>query len=260
MSSFLDRILAGTREDVSRRMSERPLAELKEEAASRERRSLSAALAAPGISLIAEIKRASPSKGTINEDVDVAGTARLYELAGARAISVLTEERYFRGSLDDLRQARQATGLPLLRKDFIIDPYQVWEAAAAGADAILLIVATLSAAELADLYREAGEAGLECLVEVHGRNEMEAAGSLGASIIGVNNRNLSTFEVNLDTTLRMAAERPPGALIVGESGISSPRDVERLKEAGVDGILVGERLMRSADPGGAIRELLGSGH
>lgn len=238
-------------------MSASPLAALKAEAAGRERRSLSAALANPDISLIAEIKRASPSRGMINERVDVAATARMYEQAGARAISVLTEERHFRGSLDDLRLARAAVELPLIRKDFIIDPYQVWEAAAAGADAILLIVAALDEAELAALHREAADAGLECLVEVHDRQEMEAARELGAAIIGINNRNLSTFEVSLETSEALAAERPPGTLIVGESGIGSADDVARLKAAGVDAILVGERLMRSADPVSAIGELLG---
>lgn len=256
MTSFLDKILSTTRADLQERKKHRSLAELKDAAAGAEHRDFRAALAAGGVSLIAEIKRASPSKGTIRADVDVAAIAREYEKAGAAAISVLTEERHFMGSLADLRQARNACSLPLLRKDFIIDPYQVWEAAATGADSVLLIVAALTADELRELYREAADAGLECLVEVHDGNEMELARETGATIIGVNNRNLSTFEVSIDTSVRLAAAKPPGTLLVGESGISSAADVALLSQAGVDAILVGETLMTSRDPGATVRELL----
>jgi indole-3-glycerol phosphate synthase len=205
--------------------------------------------------MIAEVKRASPSKGDIRPNLDVAAVVSAYEQAGARAISILTEERHFKGSLMDLRQARQASGLPLLRKDFIIDPYQVWEAAEAGADAILLIVAALKLKQLKELYDEATAAGLECLFEVHKRDELKTALAAGAALVGINNRDLKTFKVNLETTLNLIEFVPKMVPVVSESGIKSSNDVARLAQAGVAAILVGEVLMLSQDPGEKVREL-----
>lgn len=257
MAEFLEKILATTREDLESRKRRHSLEELKQTIDSgRVRRSLATALDTPGISVIAEIKRASPSKGDIRPRLDVARIAAAYEAAGAAAISVLTEERHFRGSLEDLRTARGACNLPLLRKDFIIDPYQVWEAAAAGADAVLLIVAALSRDELDALQREAAAAGLECLVETHSPPELETALAIGARVVGINNRDLKTFNVTLQTTLDMIGLVPEGVLVVSESGIATSDDVARLARAGVGAVLVGETLMRSDDPGAGLRRLL----
>ncbi len=218
--------------------------------------SFSRALAREGISVIAEFKRASPSKGDIRPDADIAAVAAAYERAGVSAMSVLTEERHFRGSLDDLRAARRACGLPLLRKDFIIDGYQLLEAAAAGADAVLLIAAALDDDRLAGLQRDAEAVGLECLVEVHDRNELERALETAPAIIGINNRDLRTFDVDLGRSLNLIELVPDDVIVVGESGISDRKDVSRLAEAGFDAILVGETLMRAPDPGRKIDELL----
>ncbi len=264
MTEFLEKILATTREDVEARKNRHPLAEIRStaESQSESRRSLIDAIMAPGISVIAEIKRASPSKGDIRPGLDVAEIAAAYERAGAGAISVLTEERFFKGNLDDLRAARAACELPILRKDFIIDPYQVWEAAAAGADAILLIVAALSRWELDELLDEAADAGLECLVEVHNEKEYETAflsGVIGPqAALGINNRDLRTFKVDLETTLNLIKSVPEGTPVVSESGIGGRDDVVRLAAAGVQAILVGESLMRSPDPGAKLKELLSS--
>jgi len=171
---------------------------------------------------------------------------------------VLTEPHWFGGSLDDLREARAACGLPLLRKDFIVDPYQIAEARLAGADAILLIVAALDPGELMALHEQASEIGLDCLVEVHDEDEMETAVGCGVEIIGVNNRNLHTLDVDPDTALRLLVDAPAGTIVVAESGITSNDDVQRLEEAGVDAILVGEALMREDDPAGAVHALLGT--
>jgi indole-3-glycerol phosphate synthase len=201
------------------------------------------------INIIAEIKRGSPSKGLINEDIDVMEVARNYEKGGACAISVLTEETFFKGSLEDLRCVRAAVNLPILRKDFIIDEFQIFEAAEAGADAILLIVAALDAAELARLRGIAREEfGLDVLVEVHDANEMETAASVGADFIGVNNRNLHTFDVSLDVSRELIKHKPSGALMIAESGITSRGEILELKSLGFDGFLVGETLMRSGNP------------
>ena len=258
MPDFLSEILETTRIDLEARMERIPQSSL--EMAARERPYGSGvflqAIAATGISLIAEIKRASPSKGDIRPDLNVAQTVRTYERAGARAISVLTEERHFHGSLEDLRTARGATGLPLLRKDFIIDDYQVWEAAANGADAVLLIVAALDDARLHALLAEAARAGLDALVEVHDRAEAARAVEAGARLVGINNRNLATFKVNLDTTFDVLKSVPEELLVVSESGIGKHEDIIRLEDAGVDAVLVGETLVRAGDPEAKIRELL----
>lgn len=267
MAGFLEKILASTREDLEERKRQTPLEQLQatvKERASQvaagegEKRSLAQAVRQPGISIIAEVKRASPSKGDIRPDLDVTEIVKAYEQAGAAAISVLTEPRYFKGSLDDLATARKTltSPVPILRKDFIVDPYQIWEAAAAGADAILLIVAALRADELSSFQKEATEAGLECLVETHDSEELKAALASGAPLIGINNRDLRTFNVTLQTTLDMIGLVPDGVLVVSESGIATSTDVALLVDAGVDAVLVGETLMRSDDPGDGLRQLL----
>ena len=200
------------------------------------------------INIIAEIKRASPSLGEIRTDADPAQMIALYEAGGAAAISVLTEPQFFKGSLDDLRAARAITRLPILRKDFIVDEVQIVEAAAAGADAILLIVAALTDKELSRLRILAEDLGLDALVEVHDAAEIKRAGESGATLIGVNNRNLRTFETSLETSVELAALAPPDATLVSESGISSRADVERLNRSGYHGLLIGESLMRADDP------------
>lgn len=209
-----------------------------------------------GINLIAEFKRRSPSKGKINAEADPSTTAKIYESAGAVAISVLTEEDYFAGSLDDLRKVREATWLPILRKDFIFDEYQVYESAAARADAILLIAAVLDDEKLARLRAIAeDELGLDALVEVHTKAELERALRCGAGIIGVNNRDLRTFSVSTETSKQLARAVPRGTILISESGLT-PRAVWELRTAGYHGFLVGETLMRAKDPGAAVREFL----
>ncbi|HMJ07679.1 MAG TPA: indole-3-glycerol phosphate synthase TrpC [Pyrinomonadaceae bacterium] len=203
--------------------------------------------------IIAEIKRASPSKGVINDVVDVTSLARQYERGGACAISVLTEEDFFNGSIADLSAVRGATSLPLLRKDFIFDEFQIYEAAAAGADAILLIVAALEVDDLERLHQLAEcQLGMDALVEVHDRNELGIAAGSGCSLIGVNNRNLSTFEVSLDVSRNMIEARPNGAVLVAESGINRLEHIAELKSLGFNGFLIGETLMRHGDPQGLL--------
>ena len=208
------------------------------------------------INVIAEFKRRSPSKGIIKAGADARATARQYELGGAAAISVLTEPDYFEGSLDDLREVREATPLPILRKDFVIDEYQVYESAAAGADALLLIVAALNDSELTKLRQiSEDELAMDAVVEVHTVDEMQRAVDCGARIIGVNNRNLATFEVSLDTSVELARQAPPDTILISESGIETVNDIERLHAAGYRGFLIGETLMRSANPAALIGEL-----
>jgi indole-3-glycerol phosphate synthase len=209
------------------------------------------------INIIAEFKRRSPSKGLIRQAADPKTTAQQYERGGAAAISVLTEADYFDGSLADLSLVRQATKLPILRKDFIVDEYQLYESAAAAADALLLIVATLSDFELAKLLRiTEAELGMDALVEVHTRNEMERAIQAGATIIGVNNRSLATFEVSLETSIELAASTPAHITMVSESGIETKEDINRLRAAGYHGFLIGETLMRAEHPGELLHEFI----
>jgi indole-3-glycerol phosphate synthase len=196
------------------------------------------------INLIAEIKRASPSKGVINDRIDVSETAQIYQRGGACAISVLTEETYFKGSINDLKTARATVNIPLLRKDFVVDEYQIHEAAAEGADAVLLIVAALSLQTLGRFYNVAIELGLDALIEVHSEEELDSASQIGAGLIGVNNRDLHTFEVSLETSRRLIKRREAGVLMVAESGISTRAEIEELRSLGFDGFLVGESLMR----------------
>ena len=213
-------------------------------------------LQAPGINIIGEFKRRSPSKGTIREDANLTQIVQSYEAGSAVAISVLTEEDYFNGSLDDLRAVKSAVKLPVLRKDFIFHEYQVYESAAAGADAILLIVAALNDETLSHLRRLAeDELGLDALVEVHTSDEMQRAAAAGATLIGVNNRDLRTFNVSLETSVALAREAPPDALLISESGLHSSADLQRLRVAGYHGFLIGETLMRADDPAGMLRNL-----
>jgi indole-3-glycerol phosphate synthase len=211
----------------------------------------------PSVRLIAEIKRASPSRGPLRADLDPVALATVYEANGAAAVSVLTDCRFFRGSLADLRAVRAQTTLPVLRKDFVIDPYQVYEARAAGADAILLIVAALDARQLADLYDLARELGMDALVEVHSEAELGRALSVEPAIVGVNNRDLRTFEVDLETTARLRPLVPPDVVFVAESGVRSNADVQRLAALGAHAMLVGEALVVAPDVGRAVRELVG---
>jgi indole-3-glycerol phosphate synthase len=216
------------------------------------------ALQSDGINIIAEFKRRSPSKGTIREGANPIEIARAYQAGGAVAMSVLTEEDYFAGSLDDLRQVRCTVDLPVLRKDFIFDEYQVYESAAVGADAILLIVAVLDDELLSRLRRLAeDELGMDAVVEVHTSDEMRRAAACGAKVIGVNNRDLRTFEVSLETSMSLAREAPEEALLISESGLNNAADLQRLRDAGYRGFLIGETLMRADDPEQALRDCRG---
>ena len=209
------------------------------------------------VNIIAEIKRRSPSKGIIRDDFDAARIASSYAAAGAAAISVVCEEDFFGGSLDHLGEVREVVELPVLRKDFIIDEYQVYESAAAGADALLLITAILDDSLLEDLLGLAQRLGLDAIVEVHSRDEMTRAVRAGATIIGVNNRDLTTFDVDLNASMELAELAPRETILVSESGITRGSDIRRLKEAGFAAFLIGEHLMRADSPGRALRELIG---
>ncbi|RPJ60063.1 MAG: indole-3-glycerol phosphate synthase TrpC [Acidobacteria bacterium] len=264
--SILDRILARTRADLAARQAQVPLGALQ---AACERlapgRDFAAALRRDGgerrrrgaVRVIAEVKRASPSRGVIRREFPPAALARAYAAAGARAVSVLTDQPFFQGSLADLAVVREAVELPVLRKDFHVDGYQLWEARAAGADAVLLIVATLTDAALGALLTLARRLTLGALVEVHDRQELTRAVAAGAAVIGINNRDLATFEVSLAATFDLVPDVPASTVLVSESGIGQREDVVRLGEAGVDAILVGEALLREPDVGAALRRLTG---
>ena len=258
--NVLDRIVASTREDVRRRREDVPLSRLESDLAGRgDDRPFSEALTLPGVSVIAEHKRRSPSAGTIREGATVADVVLAYERGGAAAISILTEGRHFGGSLEDLREARATCALPILRKDFIVDPYQLYESAAAGADAILLIVAALEPRVLGALYGEARALDLDVLVEVHDEAELGCAlEQLDADVIGINNRNLTDFSVDVERTFELLADVPAGKTVVSESGFHSREQLDALERVGVDGVLVGESLMRADDPGAALRALTGA--
>jgi indole-3-glycerol phosphate synthase len=264
MSDILARILATKRREVEEAKTRTPLAQLREAARARGAArgfaaSLRAKVAAGKPAVIAEIKRASPSKGLIRADFDPARIARSYQANGAACLSVLTDREFFGGSADDLKAARAACALPVLRKDFIIDSYQVHESLAWGADCILLIVAALAESELQALEAEAFAAGLDVLVECHDATELEVALKLRSPLIGINNRNLRTFETRLETTLDLVGRLPPDRLLITESGIAQPADVARLKAANVSAYLVGSALMAAADPGKELSRLF-SGH
>lgn len=255
----LERILGTTRATVADRKARVRRSDLEQRAAEHTPRGFARALRAQSQrspAIIAELKKASPSKGLIRQDFDAGVLARSLEAGGAAALSVLTDEPYFQGSLRNLELASSVTGLPCLRKDFIVDKYQIVEARAHGADAILLIAAALSDAELERFTGEAHALGLDVLCEVHSAEELERVADLGCDACGVNNRDLRTFEVSLETSLRLADQLPAGSVRVAESGIHTADDIERLRAAGFDAFLIGESLMRHADPGATLRELL----
>jgi indole-3-glycerol phosphate synthase len=255
----LERILRTTRATIADRKSRVPVHDLERSAAEHTPRGFARALrfqAAQGPAIIAELKKASPSKGLIREDFDAATLARSFEVGGAAALSVLTDEPYFQGSLRNLEVASSVTSLPCLRKDFIVDEYQIIEARAHRADAILLIAAALSDTELARFTQSAHGCGVDVLCEVHTAEELERVADLGCDAYGVNNRNLSTFEVSLETSLNLVDRLPKGAVRVAESGIHTSEDIEQLRTAGFDAFLIGESLMKQADPGAALRALL----
>ncbi len=258
--NVLERIVETTRQDLDRRRREVPQAQLERELARRaEDRPFSEAVIRPGLSVIAEYKRRSPSAGALREDLAVTEVVQAFERGGAAAISVLTEEREFGGSLDDLREARRASGLPILRKDFMVDPYQLYESAVAGADAILLIVAALGRVELGQLYAEARSLDLDVLVEVHDEEELETALELDAGVIGINNRNLGDLSVNVERTFELLSDVPAGKAVVSESGFNAREQLDELERVGVDAVLVGEALMRAHDVEGACRAFSGRG-
>ncbi len=258
MSGFLERITGARRADAARRRASgaRPLAQAAARSAGPPRDFLGA-MGKPGLSLIAEIKRASPSAGEIAPGAKPAALARAYEDGGASAVSVLTEPDHFRGSLDDLRDARSACGLPVIRKDFLCDPLHVWEARAAGADAVLLIVAALTQTELVSLSDLAADLGMAALVEAHAAAEVDRGVEAGARLIGINTRDLSTLDVDPAMVGKLRPLVPDGILVVAESGVATRDDVREMEAAGVDAILVGEAVMRAPDPADKIRELLG---
>ena len=257
--NVLDRIVESTRDDLRRRREEVPLATLERALAGRgEDRPFSEALTLPGVSVIAEHKRRSPSAGLIREGATVEDVVTAYERGGAGALSILTEGHHFGGSLEDLRAARAASALPILRKDFIVDAYQLYESAAAGADAILLIVAALEPREVARLHAEARALDLDVLVEVHSERELECALEVvDADVIGINNRDLTDFSVHVERTYELLADVPAGKTVVSESGFHAREQLDELERVGVDAVLVGESLMRAPDPEAALRALTG---
>ena len=260
MTDILQRILTRKTEEIAERSARLPLAELKARLAdATETRpfadAVEAKIEADLPAVIAEVKKASPSKGVIRADFDPASIARSYERAGAACLSVLTDKDFFQGSEEFLRQAREACSLPVLRKDFVIHPYQVYEARAIGADCILLIVAALEDSELEDLSMQAAELDMDVLCEVHDAEELERAQALPVRLIGVNNRNLRTFETTLDTSIELRELMDYHRILVAESGIHTPDDVERLRDAGINAFLVGEAFMRAPDPGAELKRL-----
>lgn len=259
MSDILERIIAVKREEVRAAQLSAPLEELRLEASSRDLRDFVGALRAKheagAAAVIAEVKKASPSKGVLREHFVPADIARSYERGGAACLSVLTDVQFFQGSAAYLEAARAACALPVLRKDFIVDPYQVVEARAMGADAILLIAAALSLTQMQELEAFAHSLGLAVLVEVHDRAELTQALTLKTPLIGINNRNLRTFETSLETTLGMLDALPDDRIVVTESGILARADVERMRASGVHTFLVGEAFMRADDPGAALSQM-----
>lgn len=256
---FLTRIVAHKQEEVRRAKRKSSFADLEQRAKlqSPVRDFRQALLAGVNVTVIAELKKASPSAGVLREDFDPQQLAQNYAANGAAALSVLTDEIFFQGHLDYLNQARGVCSLPALRKDFIIDSYQIAEARAVGADAVLLIVAILDAVQLVELMALAKEFGMHALIEVHNEHEIETALAAGAEIIGINNRDLQTFSVSLATSEKLAARIPANCVRVAESGITSRSEVERLAECGIDAILIGSHLMRQPDPGKALSHFVG---
>jgi indole-3-glycerol phosphate synthase len=256
---MIDRLADAARRGVERRRAEVPLEQLRgqldERGPAGRQRPFSEALVRPGLSLIAEFKRRSPSAGEIRAGADVADMVGAYERGGAAALSVLTEEDHFGGSLADLREARAACSLPILRKDFTVDPYQVYEAALSGADAVLLIVAALDDDQLLRLYDQVRSLDLDCIVEVHDPEELERALELDVDVLGINNRDLDDSSIDLATTHELIVDVPAGKTVVSESGISNREQLDELERIGVDAVLLGEALMRAEDPESLIRDL-----
>lgn len=262
MSDILDKIIAVKREEIAEAIKRKPLAVMREDAESRVLTrdfvgALRAKISAGKPAVIAEVKKASPSKGVLRADFIPADIAQSYAEHGAACLSVLTDRQFFQGSVDYLKQARASCALPVLRKDFMVDAYQVYEARVMGADCILLIAACLDDAQMKALEALAFSLDMAVLVEVHDEAELERALRLRTPLIGINNRNLKTFEVSLDTTLSLLGKVPADRLLVTESGISTPADVKRLREAKVNAFLVGEAFMRADDPGVALAQLFG---
>jgi indole-3-glycerol phosphate synthase len=260
--NILDKIVAVKHEEVAAAKKKKPLEAVREDALSRVltrdfEGALRARIAAGKAAVIAEIKKASPSKGVLREDFIPADIAQSYAEKGAACLSVLTDRQFFQGSTDALKQARASCDLPVLRKDFMVDPYQVYEARAMGADCILLIAACLSDAQMAELEGIARMLDMAVLVEVHDAAELQRGLRLKTKLVGINNRNLRSFEVSLDTTLGMLKEVPADRLLVTESGILRREDVQKMRGAGVHAFLVGEAFMRADDPGAALAELFG---
>ena len=258
---FLERIVGAKRAELESSKRQMPPKELEKHVIERPAgRFLQALLPPterqPGCAIIAELKKASPSAGVLREDYDPSGIARSYREAGARALSVLTDRKFFQGSLEDLQQAKAASALPALRKDFTLEEYHLYEAAAAGADAVLLIVAILQPPELRRLLSVSRTLGLDALVEVHTAEELAIALEAGSEIIGVNNRNLHTFEVSTDTSFELVDAIPDETVAISESGLRCAEDLQRLRSAGFDAFLIGESFMREDDPGAALQRLL----
>jgi len=257
--AVLDEIINARRRRLEEARKNSPLDQVEAAAARRhERRDFAAAISGQGLSVIAEMKQASPSRGLLRRDYRPRELAQQYEAAGAAALSVLTEEDYFRGSLTDLIDARDAVSLPVLRKDFILDDYQVYESVAAGADTVLLIVAALPDKELRGLIGLCERLRIAALVEAHTGEELDRALAVGARILGVNNRDLKTLKVDLETSFRLRAKIPSACLAVSESGIRTAADLRRLSEAGFDAVLIGEHFMASEDPGETLAAMLGA--
>ncbi len=260
MTTVLDSIVAGVREDLAARQRLTSRADVESAvAAARPAVDAETALRRPGLSLIAEVKRASPSKGALSDIPDPADLAVRYAAGGASAVSVLTEQRRFGGSLDDLDAVRAAVDIPVLRKDFMVTDYQLWEARAHGADLVLLIVAALTDAELTSMLHRAGELGMTALVEVHDEDETQRAVDAGATVIGVNARNLKTLEIHPDTFSRLRPLIPEGVVTVAESGIAGPADAASYAAQGADAVLVGEALVRDGDPRAGAEAIIAAG-
>lgn len=262
MADILDKIVAVKHEEIAAAKKKKSLEAVREDAFSRVltrdfEGALRAKIAAGKAAVIAEVKKASPSKGVLREDFIPADIAQSYAEYGAACLSVLTDRQFFQGSSEYLKQARASCDLPVLRKDFMVDPYQVYEARAMGADCILLIAACLDDARMAELEAIARSLDMAVLVEVHDREELERALRLKTPLVGINNRNLRTFEVSLDTTIAMLPDVPADRLLVTESGILGPADVKKMRDAGVHAFLVGEAFMRAPEPGEALAELFG---
>jgi len=254
---ILDQIVQSKREEIAEHKRQRPLEALADAELYRApRRGFAAALARPGRAVIAEVKKASPSRGVIRADFDAVAIARAYASGGARALSVLTDAPFFQGSLAYLEAIRRVVDLPLLRKDFVLDPYQVHEARAFGADAVLLICALLDDASLRELFRLASRLELDALVEVHSREELERAADCGATLVGINNRDLRTFVTRLEVAETLAPLAPRQMTVVAESGLKTAADLERLEAAGVRAFLIGETLMAAPNPAAALGALL----